>query len=93
MGQRARQKPKHLPAKLLAIRKHLGVSQSQMVRLLDFQVSAHRVSEYEHGVREPSLIVLLRYSLIAGVNMEMLVNDRIDITQFRDALKSRPLLL
>ena len=90
MGQHARQKPEHLPAKLLAIRKHLGVSQSQMVRLLDFQVSLHsQFSEYEHGVREPNLVVLLRYSLIAGVNMETLVNDRIDLARFRDALQTK----
>jgi hypothetical protein len=59
-----------------------------MVRLLDFQVSAHRISEYEHGVREPNLIVLLRYSLIAGINMQTIVNDKISLTRFRDALMS-----
>ena len=35
------------------------------------------ISRFEHGKAEPSLIVLLEYSRIAGVPMETLVDDKI----------------
>jgi len=56
-----RQRPKHLAKKLLAIRKKLGLSQSQLAARLELR-SAARISEYEHDKREPDLLVLLRYS-------------------------------
>ena len=88
MGTRAREKPKHLPAKLREIRLHLGLSQSQIAKRLGFTTSYARVSEYETGAREPNLMVLLRYAQLARVHMETLVNDRINLAQFRNALIS-----
>jgi transcriptional regulator with XRE-family HTH domain len=79
MGQRPRAKPEHLAAKLFAIRQRLGLSQSQMAKVLEFKVSYSRVSECESGVREPNLLVLLSYARIAGVHMETLVNDRVEL--------------
>jgi len=38
------------------------------------------VSEYETGKREPSLLVLLQYSRTAGVSMEELVDDALDLS-------------
>ena len=38
-----------------------------------------RVSEYERGVREPDLIILLRYAKLAGVRMAMLVDDEMEL--------------
>lgn len=73
--------------KLLAIRKRLGLSQSQLAKRLEFKVSYARVSEYEHGIRIPSLLVLLRYSQIAGLHMEALINDRMNLEQFQDELE------
>ena len=67
----------------------LGLSQSELARRLEFKVSYARVSEYEHGVRLPSLLVLLRYSQIASVHMETIVNDRVDLEQFQDELEFR----
>jgi len=86
MGQRPRPKPQYIAAKLLAIRERIGLSQSEMVRLLDCQLTSARLSEYEHNTREPNLMVLLRYSEIVGVHMETLVNDRISPAQFFGAL-------
>ena len=48
MGKQ-RKKPKRLAEKLLAIRQRLGVSQSQLAKLLEFDKGAARISEYEHG--------------------------------------------
>jgi transcriptional regulator with XRE-family HTH domain len=88
MGTRARTKPRHLAKKLLAIRKHLGLSQSQIAKRLGFKTSYARVSEYETGLREPNLLVLLAYSQLVGIHLELIVNDRVSPTQFRDALTS-----
>lgn len=74
MGHK-RQRPVHLASKLLAIRKHLQLSQSQIIAIVDAGISTARISEWEHGVREPDLIVLLRYARAAGVGMETLVDD------------------
>jgi transcriptional regulator with XRE-family HTH domain len=79
MGHKKRGKPKYLAAKLLAIRQALGLSQTEMVKHLDFKVTAARVSEYEHGVREPNLLVLLHYSEIAGLHLEVIVDDRLTL--------------
>lgn len=86
MPPHARPRPKHLAAKLLAIRQHLQLSESQLAKRLELKLSPCRISKYEHAAKEPNLMVLLRYSEIAGVHMETLVNDQIDLTRFRDAL-------
>ena len=85
MGRR-RQKPKHLAAKLLALRQKLGMSQTTLARSLVPQISDKRVSEYESGRREPNLFVLLAYARLAGIPLEHIVDDDIDLTRFRDAL-------
>jgi transcriptional regulator with XRE-family HTH domain len=79
MGHKKRGKPKYLAAKLLAIRQALGLSQTEMVKHLEFKVTPARVSEYEHGVREPTLLVLLHYSEIAGLHLEVIVDDRLKL--------------
>ena len=74
-----RKKSESLPAKLLAIRHRLEVSQSQMAALLELENGTPRVSEYEAGKREPDLLILLRYAKLAGVNMDVLANDNIEL--------------
>ena len=79
MGQQPRSKPKHLATKLLAIRKRLGVSQSEMVRLLKAQISTARISEYESGIREPNLLTILAYARAAKVTVEKIIDDELRI--------------
>ena len=84
MGKQARPRPQQLATKLLAIRERLGVSQSGMVRLLDCHVlvasvSAARVSEYEHGLREPNLLTILAYSRAANIPVERIIDDELTI--------------
>lgn len=81
MGRGARNKPKRLPEKLLQVRTSLGLSQNGMVRRLgvDEELSQEYISGFERGSREPSLIVLLRYARVAGVAMEVLVDDELDL--------------
>lgn len=52
-----------------------------MAKLLKFKVSYARVSEYETGLREPNLLVLLSYSRIAGVSMDTPVNDKVELPE------------
>ena len=81
MGIRPRQRPERLAEKLLAIRAALGLSQAQMVKRLDAEemIVPGQVSEFETGKREPSLPLLLRYARLAGVWMDVLVDDELDL--------------
>jgi transcriptional regulator with XRE-family HTH domain len=79
--RRPRQKPKRLAVKLLAVRASLGVSQARMVKSLDAEgmIVPGQISEFETGKREPSLIVLLRYARLAGVYVDVLIDDEMDL--------------
>ena len=80
-------RPRHLAAKLLAIREHLGLSQTKMVvRLGNDELSYHRISEYEHGRRWPSLMTILCYARAAAIPMEYLADDEVDLKTFRTHL-------
>jgi transcriptional regulator with XRE-family HTH domain len=81
MGVRPRQRPERLAEKLLAIRTALDLSQAQMVKRLDAEemIVPGQISEFETGKREPSLPLLLRYARVAGVWMDVLVDDELDL--------------
>ncbi|HEX8922551.1 MAG TPA: hypothetical protein VF766_13845, partial [Pyrinomonadaceae bacterium] len=38
-----------------------------------------RISEYELGLREPSLMTLLQYARAAGVCVDVLIDDELDL--------------
>jgi transcriptional regulator with XRE-family HTH domain len=88
MGRSRRPHPERLALKLLRVREALGVSQAEMVRRLD-QPKLHpaHVSGYERGQREPPLPVLLRYARLAGVCLDVLVDDELDLP---DKLPAKP---
>ena len=81
MGKGPRQRPQNLARKLLAIRHALGLSQVQLVKTMGINGSTvyKRISEYESGRREPSLLVLLAYGRVAGIHLEEIVDDRLDL--------------
>jgi len=83
MGKSARQRPKRLAEKLLKIREGLRLSQNEMVAALEVEENLSRsmLSGYEVGRREPSLIVLLRYARLAGISMDVLVDDELDLPE------------
>jgi transcriptional regulator with XRE-family HTH domain len=88
---RPRQKPRRLAEKLLHIRKALNLSQNEMISRLGFGgelIQAH-ISAYErkHQNRVPPLGVVLQYARCAGVPMEMLVDDGLELP---DKLPARP---
>jgi transcriptional regulator with XRE-family HTH domain len=84
LGRSSRPIPVGLPDKLLYVRLLLRLTQKQMFDrlqsgldpILDDQIKLHssHISEYERGIREPPLRVLLEYARIAQVPMEVLVD-------------------
>jgi transcriptional regulator with XRE-family HTH domain len=81
MGKRARMRQERLAEKLLQIRLALGVSQTEMLRRLGFEevLDYKRISEYELGKNEPPLAVLLEYGRVAGVCVDVLIDDALDL--------------
>jgi len=55
------------------------MSQTEMARALQLKVHYSAVSNFELGTREPDLIVVLRYSRLAGVPMETIVDDQLNL--------------
>jgi transcriptional regulator with XRE-family HTH domain len=81
MARGARMRPERLPEKLLQIRLALGLSQSELLRRLGLEdaMDYRRISEFERGTTEPHLSVLLEYARAAGVHMEDIVDDELDL--------------
>jgi transcriptional regulator with XRE-family HTH domain len=81
MGKRSRSKPERLAEKLLQIRVALGLSQTEMHRRLrlEEEVEYTNISKYELGRNEPPLTTLLRYARVAGVHLEDIVDDELDL--------------
>ncbi len=81
MGKRARMRQERLAKKLLQIRLTLELSQSEMLRRLGFEdeLDYKRISEYELDKNEPPLAVLLSYARVAGVCMDALVDDELEL--------------
>ena len=76
----ARPRQKNLGRKLRQIRETLGVSQPHMpARLGLLGMHPGRISEYETGEREPALFTLLSYAAVAGVHLEDIVNDKVEL--------------
>jgi transcriptional regulator with XRE-family HTH domain len=81
MGTNPRVRPKRLAEKLRYIRVSLDLTQDQLVRKLEIEALAtqSKISEFESGKRDPSLLILLQYSRLAGVHMEDLADDETDL--------------
>lgn len=77
----ARQRSERLAEKLLQIRLALGLSQTDMLKRLGVEgmIVYNRISDYELGKREPPLPILLRYGRIAGLCVDVLIDDEMDL--------------
>ena len=77
----ARPRPRRLAEKLCQIRNTLGLSQSELLRQLRVQdeIPYTRISDYELDKNEPTLMVLLEYARVAGVHLEEIVDDRMEL--------------
>jgi transcriptional regulator with XRE-family HTH domain len=84
MGRSRRPRPARLAMKLRQIREALGFTQEQLFeRLGDTKTALYlgHISLYEHGQREPPLLVLLRYARIAGIYVDVLIDDDLDLPE------------
>jgi len=90
MGRAARLRSERLAEKLRQIRKSLELSQNELIRRMGLEdmIYQSNVSGYESGEREPPLPILLRYASVAGVCMDALVDDELDLPK---KLPSKPI--
>jgi transcriptional regulator with XRE-family HTH domain len=84
MGKAKRPVPKRLAEKLMQIRLALNLSQNELIKKLDFKeikLVQGTISTYELGKREPSLPLLLKYARLAGLSIEVLIDDELDLPE------------
>jgi len=88
-----------LPKKLLALRKFLALGEVELAASLSSDIRAQsgkprnikpgRISEYEQGLFEPNLLVLVAYARLAKVHLEFVVDDRFTLRELRKQLGNR----
>jgi transcriptional regulator with XRE-family HTH domain len=81
MGTNPRVRPKRLAGKLRYIRVSLDITQDELIRRLAAEdlTTQSKISEFEAGTREPSLLIILRYARLAGVHVEDLIDDDLNL--------------
>jgi transcriptional regulator with XRE-family HTH domain len=81
MGRAARLRSERLASKLRDIRAALGLSQNELIRQLELEdvIYQSNVSGYESGEREPPLPIILKYARAAGVYVDVLIDDDLDL--------------
>lgn len=86
IGKRRRPRPLYLHAKLRQIREAYGLSQAEMVSRLGLNYELHpsEISAFERDPankwsREPALPHLLQYARIAGITVEALIDDALEL--------------
>lgn len=91
-GKRRRPRPYRLHEKLRQIRQAYGLSQSELVSRLGLteELNPSDISAFERDPknkwsREPALPHLLRYARVAGVNVEVLIDDGMELPEKLDA--------
>jgi transcriptional regulator with XRE-family HTH domain len=79
----ARRNPERLAEKLLVIRRELNLSQRGLIRRMGLEdiLTQAEISMFESGRRVPSLLVLHEYAELAGVWMDVLVVDAVDLPE------------
>ena len=85
-GKRKRPRPLRLHEKLRQIRQAYNLSQAEMVRRLGLieELNPSDISAFERDStnkwsREPALPHLLRYARVAGVAVEILIDDELEL--------------
>ena len=73
------QRQQCLGQKLLQIRKWLNLSQPEIVERLGLHTDFTLISMYEHDRRQPSIKILLAYARIAGIPLEQIVDDDLEL--------------
>lgn len=74
--------PKKLGKKMKQIRLRLGMSQREIVEVLNYTATplrASQISQYEQGQREPTMMLVLAYARLARVSVESLIDDKMKL--------------
>lgn len=81
MGIASSLKPARLAEKLVQIRTALGLSQNEMISRLGLsdELIREEVSAFERGLRQPPLVVLLRYARLVGISTDVLIDDELNL--------------
>lgn len=82
MGSGRRPRPARLAQKLTEIRVRLGLTQAVMFEQLGDTGTSLRVGhigEFETSARVPTLQVVLAYARAAGIPMDVIVDDELDL--------------
>ena len=90
MGGKQLDKPKRMGDKVRKIRVMLGLTQQEMFELLErhgAKIHIGYIGLYEINDRVPALKVALAYARAAGIQMEILVDDELDLPK---KLPSKP---
>lgn len=89
MGRAPSYKPARLGEKIVKIRRELGLSQNGLLRQLGLTEVLFQgdISAYELGNRVPDLRTLLLLANLAGVFVDVLIDDTLDLP---DKLPARP---
>lgn len=87
MGRASRRKPLRLAKKLLHIRKSLELSQNEIIKRMSLrdELLREEISDFERGKRVPPLPILLEYAHIAGVYLDVLVDDELELPEMLPA--------
>lgn len=96
MGRANRFKQRCLGEKLFQIRNGLKLNLQEMIDMLDCpEVPLYESSiyQYEKGLREPPLIILLKYSRLANVYLDFLVDDNLRLPEEIPNLANLPQIL
>lgn len=85
MSSSKAEQPKRLAEKLKQLRLQMELKQEEMFQSLKKELKGKAkihygyITRYESGSRVPSLLVLLAYSRVAGISLETLIDDEIDL--------------
>lgn len=82
MGTSRRPRPARLAAKLRQIRARLGLTQAEMFERLGdtgTRLYVGHIDDYEKDRRVPTLQVVLAYARAAGISMEVIVDDALNL--------------
>jgi len=89
MGKYPTYRPARLGEKIVEIRRQLGLSQNGLIRRLGLEEELFQgdISAYELGNRVPDLRTLLLLARVAGVYVDALIDDLVDLP---DKLPAKP---
>lgn len=82
MGRSKRIRPQRLGEKLLRIRESLGLERDEIIVRLDYTESKlypQNIWSFENSEKEPNLLVLLAYSRLVSISVDVLIDDSLNL--------------